>query len=71
MYHFSNLVFEGGGVKGIAYAGALEELENKGILQNIRRVGGTSTGAIRNCALCGKLAFDICSQAEIIPFDMV
>jgi predicted acylesterase/phospholipase RssA len=26
MYHFKNLVFEGGGVKGIAYIGAIDEL---------------------------------------------
>ena len=45
-YHFKNLVFEGGGVKGLAYVGAMEVLENMGILQNIERVGGTSAGAI-------------------------
>jgi len=45
-YHFRNLVFEGGGVKGIAYAGALRELQNRQIMQNIVRVGGTSAGAI-------------------------
>lgn len=45
-YPFRNLVFEGGGVKGIAYVGALEILEKKGILQNIDRIGGTSAGAI-------------------------
>ncbi len=45
-YQFRNLVFEGGGVKGIAYIGAMEVLEGRGILQNIRRVGGTSAGAI-------------------------
>lgn len=45
-YHFKNLVFEGGGVKGIAYVGAMETLAGKGILQNIERVGGTSAGAI-------------------------
>ncbi|MCK5393128.1 MAG: patatin-like phospholipase family protein [Candidatus Omnitrophica bacterium] len=45
-YHFKNLVFEGGGVKGIAYVGAMEILKERGILQNIRRVGGTSAGAI-------------------------
>lgn len=45
-YHFRNLVFEGGGVRGIAYAGALDVLENEGILQNIQRVAGTSAGAI-------------------------
>lgn len=45
-YHFKNLVFEGGGVKGIAYVGALEALDELGILQNITRVGGTSVGAV-------------------------
>ena len=43
---FRNLVFEGGGVKGIAYAGALQVLEEREILQEIVRVGGTSAGAI-------------------------
>lgn len=45
-YHFRNLVFEGGGVKGIAYVGALQELEQRGIVGDIVRVGGTSAGAI-------------------------
>ena len=43
---FRNLVFEGGGVKGIAYAGAIQVLEQQGILPNIERVAGTSAGAI-------------------------
>jgi NTE family protein len=45
-YHFRNLVFEGGGVKGIACLGALKVIESKGILSGIVRVGGTSAGAI-------------------------
>tara|TARA_Y100000815_G_scaffold226384_1_gene214278 strand:+ start:231 stop:413 length:183 start_codon:yes stop_codon:yes gene_type:complete len=45
-YPFRNLVFEGGGVKGIAYSGALAVLEERGILPQIRRVGGASAGAI-------------------------
>ena len=45
-YPFSNVVFEGGGVKGIAYGGALEVLEQQGILANIKEVAGTSAGAI-------------------------
>jgi len=45
-YHFKNLVLEGGGVKGIAYVGAMQILEQKGILSQIERVGGTSAGAI-------------------------
>lgn len=46
-----NLAFEGGGVKGIAYAGALEVLEEKEILQSVKRVAGTSAGAITACML--------------------
>ena len=45
-YPFRNLVFEGGGVKGIAYVGAIDALDKAGILGNIERVGGTSAGAI-------------------------
>ncbi len=45
-YPFKNLVFEGGGVKGIAYVGAMKVLEKEGILNNIKRVGGTSAGSI-------------------------
>lgn len=51
-YPFRNLVFEGGGVKGIAYVGAMQVLDAKGILPNIQRVGGTSAGAI-NATLVG------------------
>ena len=45
-YHFKNLVFKGGGVKGIAYVGAMEVLEKEGILKDIERVAGTSAGAM-------------------------
>ena len=45
-YPFRNLVFEGGGVKGIAYVGALQILGENQIYQNIQRVAGTSAGAI-------------------------
>jgi NTE family protein len=36
-YHFRNLVFEGGGVKGIAYLGALAALEEQGVMAGVRR----------------------------------
>ncbi len=45
-YGYKNLVMEGGGVRGLAYPGALEVLEQKGILQNIENVAGSSAGAI-------------------------
>jgi len=45
-WQFKNLVFEGGGVKGIAYAGAIKVLEKKGVMPGVVRVAGTSAGAI-------------------------
>lgn len=50
-YPFRNLVFEGGGVKGIAYVGAIDALDKAGILDSIERVGGTSAGAINTLLL--------------------
>lgn len=44
---YRNLVMEGGGIKGIAYGGALAELEERGVLRHITRVAGTSAGAIQ------------------------
>ncbi|MFL5739715.1 MAG: patatin-like phospholipase family protein [Flavisolibacter sp.] len=41
-----NLVFEGGGIRGIAYSGAVRGLEERGLLQQVQRFGGTSAGAI-------------------------
>jgi NTE family protein len=61
---FRNLVFEGGGVKGIAYIGAMRVLEQRGLLENITRVSGTSAGAIN--ALIFALGYDIISQRQII-----
>jgi len=61
---FRNLVFEGGGVKGIAYVGAMRELSKKGLLKNIVRVGGTSAGAIN--ALIFALGYSIDEQEKIL-----
>ncbi|MBN1190662.1 MAG: patatin-like phospholipase family protein [Dehalococcoidales bacterium] len=63
-YHFRNLVFEGGGVKGMAYTGAMQVLEEKDILSGIKRVGGTSVGAIN--ALLFALGFDNQEQRNIL-----
>ncbi|MFB1013764.1 MAG: patatin-like phospholipase family protein, partial [Bacteroidia bacterium] len=43
---YTNLVLEGGGMKGIAYAGALEVLDSLGISDSIEQVAGTSSGAM-------------------------
>ncbi|NGX62010.1 MAG: Photosystem I assembly protein Ycf3 [Chlamydiae bacterium] len=41
-----NLAIQGGGPKGIAYLGAIEKLEEEGLLDELKRVAGTSAGAI-------------------------
>ncbi|MHA2082336.1 MAG: patatin-like phospholipase family protein [Candidatus Thorarchaeota archaeon] len=38
-------MFEGGGVRGIAYVGIMRRLQEKGILSNIKNVGGSSAGS--------------------------
>ena len=48
---YRNLVMEGGGIRGIAYGGALLELEQRGVLAGLTRVGGTSAGAIQAALL--------------------
>lgn len=45
-HNYQNLVFKGGGVKGVAYAGALEALHERTCLGKLKRVAGTSAGAI-------------------------
>ncbi|MEB3197999.1 MAG: patatin-like phospholipase family protein [Candidatus Sericytochromatia bacterium] len=46
-----NLVFQGGGVKGSAYAGAINVLARHGWLDQVENVAGTSAGAITACML--------------------
>jgi NTE family protein len=41
-----SLVFSGGGAKGLAYAGVIDELGQKGLLTDIKKVAGASAGAI-------------------------
>lgn len=41
-----NLVFEGGGVKGVAYIGAINVLSETNLLEGIEQVAGNSAGAI-------------------------
>jgi len=45
-FDYENLVLEGGGIKGLAYCGALIALEKKNILEKIKRFAGSSAGAI-------------------------
>lgn len=41
-----NIAFEGGGVKGLVYVGGMKALEEKGQLEKVKRVGGSSAGGI-------------------------
>jgi NTE family protein len=43
---YKNLVFKGGGVLGIAYAGAMKVLQEHNLLSSIEKVAGTSAGSI-------------------------
>lgn len=55
-YPFTNLVFQGGGVRAYAYHGALRVLEEYGILPQIERVAGTSAGALQATLLSFRLS---------------
>ncbi|XP_061170094.1 uncharacterized protein LOC133179329 [Saccostrea echinata] len=48
-FPFENLVFEGGGAKGVAYPGAIQALEELGLMRKIKRFAGTSIGSITAC----------------------
>lgn len=41
-----SLVFEGGGIRGIGYVGATRALFEAGIMDGVKRVAGTSAGAV-------------------------
>ena len=46
-----NLVFQGGGVRVLAYAGAVDVLASRGHLAGVRSVAGTSAGSMTACFL--------------------
>jgi NTE family protein len=53
-----NLVFEGGGILGISYLGAVDYLDEIGILPQIEKVAGSSAGAITACLLSFNSSFN-------------
>lgn len=70
VYEYKNLVLEGGGVRGLAYAGAFSELEKKGILQQIEKVAGTSVGAFAGIMISvGYNAKEIDSILRTLPIE--
>src|SRR5512139_3886298 len=49
--NYQNLALQGGGVWGVSYAGAFEELDRLGVLGQIRCVAGTSAGSLAGLLL--------------------
>lgn len=65
---YTNLALEGGGVRGLAYAGVFSILEKKGVLQQIDKVAGTSAGAIAGLLVSvGYTAKEIDSIMQDLP----
>ncbi len=60
----NNLVFEGGGMRGISYCGALSVLENKGIMAGVKKTGGTSAGALT--AMCVAVGYSAGEMKEVL-----
>ena len=59
--HFENFVFQGGGIRGIAFGGAICYLEKWNLVKQLKRIAGSSAGAI----IAGALAVGY-SGSEII-----
>ncbi len=71
-YPFRNLVFKGGGIRGMAYTGVLEELYEYDVLTKIERVAGTSAGAITACLVSFRLSKDdLFSIVETLDYSKV
>ncbi len=67
-YDYKNLVLEGGGVRGLAYAGVFSVLEEKGILQQIEKVAGSSAGSVAGMLVSiGYIAAEIDSLMMELP----
>ena len=67
-----NLVFEGGGVKGIAFIGALNKLKLENKLNNVNKIAGTSAGssiaALYACGYNSKELKDIVWNTDFNQF---
>ncbi len=70
---YENLIFEGAGIRGIAYSGVLTELEKCNIIDDIVKVGGTSAGAITalmvSIGYSSSEIFDIISDTKFQKFN--
>ena len=64
MIQIRNLVFQGGGVKGLAYVGALQELEARQMYAGIEASAGTSAGSIVSTLVC--LRYSVADISKIM-----
>lgn len=70
--NISNLIFEGGGVLGIAYTGVLDYLYSNNLTKNLQRTAGTSSGAVAACITSFRLPFeDVKTIAESLNYKKV
>jgi NTE family protein len=64
-----NLVFEGAGIRGIAYSGVIKQLQKQDLLKDVQRVGGTSSGSITAMLLSiGYTADEITTIVNNTPY---
>jgi len=66
-HHIENLVFSGGGIKSYAFIGALQALQDCGALSKVKRLSGSSGGAI--CAGLMAVGFNPQEIADIFSPD--
>jgi len=57
-FPFKNLIFQGGGIRTFAYHGVIQGLAERGVLDQIERVGGTSAGAMLSTILSFRLGIE-------------
>ena len=57
------LALEGGGTRGIAYAGAVQALDDAGVLQSIQGFAGSSAGSIGSALLAAGFTGPECARA--------
>ncbi len=57
-FPFKNLIFQGGGTRTFAYHGVIRGLAERGVLDQIERVGGTSAGGMLSAILSFRLGVE-------------
>ena len=68
----NTLIFEGGGVRALVYSGAIKRLEEENLIENIRYVSGTSSGAHTAALLsCGFTSMELYEAMQNAPWDSI